>query len=52
MQHKWKYFIVLNNNELSHNIVEWEETVDKELPLCCDFSIAINYDSPENYRNG
>ena len=35
MQHKWKYFIILNNDKLSHNIVECGETVDKELPLCC-----------------
>ena len=50
MQHKWKYFIILNNDKLSHNIVECGETVDKELPLCCDFSIAINFDSPEELQ--
>lgn len=47
MNCKWKYFIVLNSNNFPHNIVEYKESPDGELPLCCDFSVAINFDSPE-----
>lgn len=47
MKHAWKYFIVLNSNDYPHNIVEFEESPDGELPLCCDFSVAINFKSPE-----
>lgn len=47
MEHRWRYFVVLNNNDCIHNIVEYAETADGELPLCCDFTVAINFDSPE-----
>ena len=44
----WKYFIVLNDPkcELS-NIVQNKGYSGNGLPLCQDFSIAINFDSPE-----
>lgn len=47
MDRRWKYFIVLNSNDFPYNIVEFEETPDGELPLCCDLNVAINFDSPE-----
>ncbi len=47
MKHTWKYFVVSNSNDYPHNIVEFEESPDGELPLCCDFSVAINFKSPE-----
>lgn len=47
MKPTWKYFIVLNSNDYPHNIVEFEESPDGELPLCCDFSVAINFKTPE-----
>ena len=46
MNRKWKYFIVLNDN-FPHNIVEYEETQEGELPLCCDLNVAINFNSLE-----
>ena len=45
MNCKWKYFIVLNSNDFPHNIVEYKESPDGELPLCCDFSIAKSFRS-------
>lgn len=50
MKGKWKYFIILNENDFPCNIVESKETCDGKLPLCCDFSIAINFDSPEKLQ--
>lgn len=50
MQHKWKYFIILNDGSFPNDIIESKETVDGELPLCCDFNIAINFDSPEELQ--
>ena len=52
MQHKWKYFIILNDGSFPNDMIDMKETVDGELPLCCDFNIAINSDSRKNYRSG
>lgn len=47
VKHKWKYYIIYNNTkDFLNNIVEGAETPDG-LPLCCDFSVAISFDSPE-----
>lgn len=47
MNCKWKYFVVLNNGKFPHNIVEAEEDPRDGLPLCCDFSVAVNFNSPD-----
>lgn len=51
MDRRWKYFIVLNSNDFPYNIVEFKKTPDGELPLCCDFDVAINFDSPEELNS-
>ena len=51
MDRRWKYFIVLNSNDFPYNIVEFEETPDGELPLCCDLNVAINFDSPKELNS-
>lgn len=45
---KWKYFIVLNDLKYGlNNIVEAAPCENDGLPICQDFSVAINFDSPE-----
>lgn len=45
---KWKYFIVLNDLKYGlNNIVEAAPCKNDGLPICQDFSVAINFDSPE-----
>lgn len=51
MERRWKYFIVLNSSDFPYNIVEFKETPDGELPLCCDFDVAINFDSLEELNS-
>ena len=46
MKYNWRYFIVLNNRENLNNIVEFKQTPDG-LPVCQDFSVAINFETPE-----
>lgn len=46
MKCEWRYFIVLNNRDDLNNIVEFSETPNG-LPLCQDFSVAINFKTPE-----
>lgn len=38
MKYKWKYFIVLNNGDRLHNLVE--EKNGDELLICCDIAVA------------
>lgn len=46
--YKWKYFIVLNDLKYGlNNIVEAAPCKNDGLPICQDFSVAINFDSPE-----
>ena len=45
-KYNWRYFIVLNNKNDLNNIVESSETPNG-LPLCQDFSVAINFKTPE-----
>lgn len=42
----WRYFVVLNGNDSVNNIVEDKESHEDGLPVCCDFSIAISFSSP------
>ncbi len=49
MEYNWKYFIVLNNEKYGlNNIVEDAPRGDDGLLLCQDFSVAINFESPES----
>lgn len=45
MKCEWKYFIVLNNEDTLHNLVE--EKIDDELLLCCDVAVAKLFSSTE-----
>lgn len=48
MKNTWKYFIVLNDTKYgTNNIVENQDWAGEGLPLCQDFTVAINFDSPE-----
>ena len=52
MKYNWKYFIVLNETKYGlSNIVENKDYFGEGLPLCQDFSVAINFPSP-NMENG
>lgn len=42
----WIYFIVLNGNDSINNIVEDKEIPGDGLPVCCDFSVAKSFCSP------
>lgn len=47
MKYNWKYFIVLNETKYGlSNIVENKDYFGEGLPLCQDFSVAINFPSP------
>ena len=47
MKNSWKYFIVLNEIKYGlSNIVENKDYSGNGLPLCQDFSVAINFSSP------
>ena len=43
MKYEWKYFIVLNNEDILHNLVE--EKIDDELLICCDVAVAKSFSS-------
>lgn len=45
MKCEWKYFIVLNNDDRLHNLVE--EKIDDELLICCDVAVAKSFSSPD-----
>ena len=45
MKCKWKYFIVLNNDDRLYNLVE--EKIDDELLICCDVEVAKSFSSPD-----
>ena len=48
MKNSWKYFIVLNEIKYGlSNIVENKDYFGNGLPLCQDFSVAINFSSPD-----
>ena len=48
MKHSWRYFIVLNETKYGlSNIVENKDYSGEGLPLCQDFSVAINFSSPD-----
>lgn len=48
MKHSWKYFVVLNETKYGlNNIVENKDHSGNGLPLCQDFSVAINFSSPD-----
>lgn len=48
MKCSWKYFIVLNETKYGlSNIVENKDYSGEGLPLCQDFSVAINFSSPD-----
>lgn len=42
----WRYFVVLNNEDQINNIVEGAESPGDGIPVCCDFSVAISFSSP------
>lgn len=42
---EWRYFIVHNSDNRTHNIVESKESPGDGLPVCCDFSVAISFSS-------
>lgn len=44
MKYEWKYFIVLNNEDTLHNLVE--DKIDNELLICCDVTVAKSFSSP------
>lgn len=44
---EWCYFIVLNSDNQTHNIVESKESPGDGLPVCCDLSVAISFSSPK-----
>ena len=43
MKYEWKYFILLNNEDILHNLVE--EKIDDELLICCDVAVAKSFSS-------
>lgn len=45
MKCKWKYFIVLNNDDRLHNLIG--EKSDDELLICCDVAVAKSFSSPD-----
>lgn len=45
MKCEWKYFIVLNNEDRLHNLVE--DKIDDELLICCDVTVAKSFSSPD-----
>ena len=48
MKNSWKYFIVLYEIKYGlSNIVENKDYSGNGLPLCQDFSVAINFSSPD-----
>ena len=48
MKKSWRYFIVLNETKYGmSNIVENKDYSGEGLPLCQDFSVAINFSSPD-----
>ena len=44
MKYEWKYFIVPNNEDTLHNLVEGK--IDDELLICCDVAVAKSFSSP------
>jgi hypothetical protein len=48
MKNRWRYFIVLNETKYGlSNIVENKDYSGEGLLLCQDFSVAINFSSPD-----
>lgn len=47
MKCKWNYFVVLNNESSIHDIVEGAEVPGDGIPVCCDFTVAKSFLSPE-----
>ncbi len=47
MKYEWRYFVICNDVDISHNIVAASESLENGIPLCCDFTVAINFSSPE-----
>lgn len=48
MKHSWRYFVVLNDTKYGlSNVVENRGYSGNGLPLCQDFSVAINFPSPD-----
>lgn len=45
MKYEWKYFIVLNNEDTLHNLVE--DKIDDELLICCDVVVAKSFSSTD-----
>ena len=45
MKYEWKYFIVLNNEDTLHNLVE--DKIDDELLICCDVAVAKSFSSTD-----
>lgn len=54
MKCSWKYFIILNETKYGlSNIVENKDYSGEGLPLCQDFSVAINFSFiMMNFMNG
>lgn len=45
MRYGWRYFVVLNNGDQVNNIVDGAGSPGDGIPVCCDFSVAISFDS-------
>lgn len=42
----WKYYIVLFTDSCYGDLVEGGE-VSGEMPVCCDYNVAMAFDTPE-----